>query len=235
MSARSVELRDAVRKARLYLIFTPEVCGAREPLAVLEAVLDHVDIVQVRPKAPDRNAEPARGDHARIQTNARELFDWCSRVLDVVKSRSSSVLVIANDRVDVARSLQDRGLAGVHLGQDDCPVDIARAVLGDDALIGFSTHTHGQVAEASELAVDYLGFGPIFETATKGYARGLGAEAAWIAQQGTELPLFPIGGIGRENVVELAEVGRAAVSSAILAAPDPARAAQELRAWLDGV
>jgi thiamine-phosphate diphosphorylase len=229
MSARTDRLRDA----RLYLIFTPEVCGARDPLAVLEAVLDDVDVVQVRPKARERGLAHDGGDGARVQTNARELFDWCVKVLDVVRAHSSSVLVLANDRVDVARSLQDRSLAGVHLGQDDCPVDIARAVLGDDALIGFSTHSHAQIADASELAVDYLGFGPIFATETKGYERGLGAEAAWIAQQGTALPVFPIGGIARETIGELAEVGRAAVSSAILAAPDPARAARELRGMLE--
>ena len=70
-------------------------------------------------------------------------------------------------------------------------------------------------------------------TRTKGYEHGLGSECCWIASEASPLPLFPIGGIDRSNAQELARVGRAAVSSAILAAPDPARAARELRALLE--
>ncbi|MBI5432112.1 MAG: thiamine phosphate synthase [Planctomycetes bacterium] len=225
--------RERLRDARLYLLFTPDSCAPRDPLDVLASVLDWVDVVQVRPKAPDRGLDPRGGARELVQTHARELFDWCRRVLELVNARERRPLVLANDRVDVARSLLDAGLAGVHLGQEDCPVDLARSVLGDDALIGRSTHSHAQVVEAGELALDYLGFGPVFATATKGYARGLGAEAAWIAQQATPLPIFPIGGIGLSNAVELAEVGRAAVSSAILGAEDAARAARELRQMLE--
>lgn len=225
--------RERLRQARLYLLFTPEVCGARDPLETLAAVLDWVDVVQVRPKAPDRAIDPGGREAPRVQTEARELFEWCRRVLALVESRAHRPLVIANDRVDVARSLGDAGVDGVHLGQEDCPVDVARGLLGPAALIGLSTHSHAQVVESGELAVDYLGFGPIHATPTKGYERGLGAEAAWIAAQATALPLFPIGGIALTNAAELAEVGRAAVSSAILAAADPARAARELRQLLE--
>ena len=81
--------------------------------------------------------------------------------------------------------------------------------------------------------VDYLGFGPIYPTRTKGYERGLGPEAAWVAQSATALPVFPIGGIDATNAADLVPVGRAAVSSAILGADDPARAAREIRALLE--
>lgn len=229
--------RERLRDARLYLLFTPELCGARDPLAVLAAVLDHVDVVQVRPKPADRAPDPRGGDAPLVQTEARALFEWCQRVLALIAGRARRPLVIANDRIDVVRALaesptDEHGIDGVHLGQEDAPVALARELLGPDALIGLSTHTQAQVVEASELAVDYLGFGPIHATATKGYTRGLGPEAAWIAARATPLPLFPIGGIDRTNAGELAEVGRAAVSSAILAADDPARAARELRQLL---
>ena len=89
------------------------------------------------------------------------------------------------------------------------------------------------MALATQLPVDYLGFGPIYPTATRGYERGLGPEAAWVANAGAPCPLFPIGGIGTDNAAELAVVGRAAVSSAVLAAPDPGAAAALLRSMLE--
>jgi thiamine-phosphate pyrophosphorylase len=126
------------------------------------------------------------------------------------------------------------GLDGVHLGADDAPPELARELLGPDVLIGLSTHTAADVARAEELPVDYLGFGPIHATETKGYRQGLGAEAAWIAAQASALPVFPIGGIEPSNAAELAEVGRAAVSRAVLAAEDPGAAARWLVELLAG-
>jgi thiamine-phosphate diphosphorylase len=217
----------------LYLLFTPQVCGARDALGVLAAVLPWIDVVQVRPKAADSGLDArSSGGPALAATSARELFDWTVRVLDVVRARPE-VLVIANDRIDVARSLLEHGCAGVHLGQDDAPPRLARELLGPTAVIGVSTHSMEQVALANEEPADYLGFGPIHATATKGYARGLGAEAAWVAQQASSLPIFPIGGIDATRAGELSGLGRAAVSSAILAADDPAQAARTLRAMLE--
>jgi thiamine-phosphate pyrophosphorylase len=99
-------------------------------------------------------------------------------------------------------------------------------------VIGLSTHDMRQVARAQDEPVNYLGFGPLFPTATKGYEHGLGPDAAWIADTASELPLFPIGGIDATNAAELARVGRAAVSTAILDAEDPGRAASEIRGLL---
>jgi thiamine-phosphate pyrophosphorylase len=215
-------LRDHLSRARLCLLFTPALVRG-EPLEVLESVLDHVDLIQIRAK-PTGSEATASG---------RETYDWTLRVLELVRARGGGTIpVLANDRVDVARSLLDRGCAGVHLGQDDCPPAVARAVLGPGPLIGLSTHHLRQVVLAGDEPVDYLGFGPIHPTATKGYERGLGAEMAWIAAEASELPLFPIGGIGLENAAELERVGRAAVSSAILTVADPVEAARTLRALL---
>jgi thiamine-phosphate pyrophosphorylase len=156
------------------------------------------------------------------------------RVLDLLEARGARhIPVIVNDRVDVAEALRDRGCAGVHLGQDDCPPAIARRRLGPYPLVGLSTHDMTQVVQAGEEAVDFLGFGPIHGTATRGYDRGLGAEPAWIASVATSLPLFAIGGIDATNAAELSRIGRAAVGSAILAAKDPGRAAREIRSLLE--
>ncbi len=221
------DLRARFADARLLLLFTPAACGERDPLALLEAALPSIDIVQVRPKV----LGGAGAAHAPCE--ARATWEWTRRVLDLVRARAQlRVLITVDDRVDVAAALMDEGCAGVHLGQDDCPVGIARNVLGPDALIGLSTHTLQQVADAEDSSADYLGFGPIQATATKGYAAGFGPEAAWIASQASARPVFAIGGITLENVGEIARVGRAAVASAILGADDPARAARELRALL---
>jgi len=217
--------RQRLRDARLMLLFTPSVCGARDPLGVLEAALGHVDIVQVRIKAP-----------GELHSHARDVHDWTVRVLELVEVRADlreRVLVLVDDCVDVAAVLAPRGCAGVHVGQDDLPAADARRLLDRELLVGVSTHDMRQVELAEEAGADYLGFGPVHATATKGYQQGLGAEAAWIAQSSTALPVFPIGGISLENANELAQIGRAAVSAAILAAADPARAARELRALLE--
>ena len=217
------ELRRRLNRARILLLFTPSACGDRDPLAILAEVLGEVDIVQVRPKAPG----------AATPCEARATFDWTVRVLDLVRARPElEVLVMVDDRVDVAAALRTEGCAGVHVGTDDMPVALARELLGPTALIGSSTHTFDDVAAADDESVDYIGFGPVHPTGTKGYASGLGAEAAWIAHTASSKPVFPIGGINLENAHELARVGRAAVAAAILSAPDPARAARELRAIL---
>ncbi|MCZ6596617.1 MAG: thiamine phosphate synthase [Planctomycetota bacterium] len=198
------------------LVFTPEICGeGRDPLAVLAAALPSIDLVQVR-----------------VKSGAADLRRWTLDVLEVVDAMGGRVPVIVNDRVDVAATLIERGVAGVHLGDRDLPVEEARELLGPELLVGLSTHSPADVARAARLPVDYLGFGPIHPTPTKGYERGLGAEAAWVASTGAPCPLFPIGGIDETNASELQPVGRAAVAAAILAADDPARAAASLRELL---
>lgn len=209
--------------ARLMLLFTPELCGpGRDPLAILEEVLAFVDVVQVRVKDGPGGRSTARGVH-----------DWALRVLERVAAAPRAPLVLVNDRVEVAAVLRARGVAGVHLGEDDTPVEIAREALGPDALIGLSTHATAAVARAQTRPVDYLGFGPIHATPTKGYTSGVGAEAAWIASGGSALPVFPIGGISADRAVELAPVGRAAVGSAILGAAHPAETARAIRTALE--
>ncbi len=165
---------------------------------------------------------------------ALETLEWTRRVLALRAEAASDALVLVNDRADVARALAPEGADGLHVGQDDLPPAEARAFLGPELLLGLSTHDARQVARALAAPVDYLGFGPVRPSATKGHAHGLGAEAAWVAADAARpLPVFPIGGIDATVALELAPVGRAAVSSAILAAPDPAAAARALRAALD--
>ena len=228
---RGDDWRERLIDARVMLIFTPEVCGVpstatgtdRGPaLERLEAALEAVDIVQVRPKT-------IGADGLAASIGAREAFEWTSAALDLANNVDEAPVVMVDDRVDVAAALLDQGCAGVHIGADDCPATVARSFLGAEALIGLSTHSTADVVRALDEPVDYLGFGPIHPTGTKGYERGLGPEAAWVAKTGSALPLFAIGGIDSTNVAELGHIGRVAVSSAILGCDDPGRAARELQ------
>ena len=227
------ELRARLGAAELMLIFSPELCGARDPLEVLEALAAEVDVVQVRPKPPAEQSAP--GIAADPACEARATYEWAAAALDLFSGLDASPLLLVNDRVDVALALRERGCAGVHLGQGDLPPQAARDVLGEVPLIGLSTHDVRQVVFAGDHPVDYLGLGPIFASSTKGYERGLGAEVCWVAASGTSLPIFAIGGIQPSNASELERLGRAAISSALLCAADPVGQARALRAGLRGL
>ncbi len=206
------------------LVFTPDLTVSRAPLEALSACLAEIDVVQVRLKPEGRTSGPAP---------ARETFDWTRRVLELCRRLGPDApLVVVNDRVDVAAALEAEGCAGAHVGTEDTPPREARSVLGEAALLGLSTHGARDVADAADEPIDYIGFGPIHPTETRGYARGIGAEAAWIAATASTVPVYPIGGIDAENACELAPVGRAAVGSAILTAADPAAVARSIRASL---
>lgn len=222
------DLRKRLIDARLMWIFTPDPDRPRAAEAALEAALGRVDAIQVRLKLPGRKAGPSP---------AGPLLEWTRKVLALRESLGQGPrqpLVFVNDRPDVARVLAEEGLDGVHLGDRDLTPEAAREYLPDGLLLGLSTHGPEEVLAAQDRPVDYLGFGPVFATATKGYDRGHGPEHAWIAQEGSGLPVFPIGGIDLTNAEQLEEVGRAAVGSAITDAADPAAAADHLRAALGG-
>lgn len=226
--AGGAERRERLGRARLMLVLTPAAARAgADPLAILEQALPWVDAIQVRIKP--------LGKDASAVASARETHDWTLRVLALVRRAASPALVLVDDRVDVARALAAQGVDGVHVGQDDLAPRDVRRLLGDELLIGLSTHDGRDLARAVDEPVDYLGFGPVWSTATKGYRLGKGPETAWVAaSSAAPRPLFPIGGIDATNACDLAPVGRAAVSAAILGAADPAAAAQAIRTALEG-
>ena len=146
-------------------------------------------------------------------------------------ARSAGANVIINDRVDVALAL---GADGVHLGQADMPVAAARRLLGDDAIIGFSTHNLEQVKAALDLPINYLAFGPIFPTQSKRNPDPVaGLDALGIIKSlNSRLPVVAIGGIDKSNVVQVWSAGAdsAAIISAIVA--EPAQIARNVRDFL---
>jgi thiamine-phosphate pyrophosphorylase len=149
-------------------------------------------------------------------------------------ARAAGARLVINDRVDVALAL---GADGVHLGQTDIPVNVARRLLGNRAIIGYSTHNINQAREALNLPIDYLAFGPIFDTKSKrnpDLVAGLDALRSVKAIVG-RVPLVAIGGIDRTNIGEVLMAGAnsAAIISAILS--KPAEISENLRDLLDPV
>ena len=141
----------------------------------------------------------------------------------------TGVPLLINDRVDVALACD---AAGVHLGQEDMPVRLARRLLGPSALIGVSVNTPEEARRAEQEGADYVGAGPAYATATKETALAiLGRDGIALIKRATRLPVVAIGGIGPWNAAEIAGAGAdgVAVVSAILGAPDARRAAEELK------
>jgi thiamine-phosphate pyrophosphorylase len=190
---------------RLYLLFSPELCRSRPWRTLEEALRGGVDLVQWRVKNPDLLG----------YQRCREL---CARY---------SVPLVVND--DVMAAVRGRA-HGAHIGQEDMPTEVARRLLGD-AWLGVSTHDTKQIERAVHGGADYVGFGPCFATATKGYSQGLQPEQIEAAVDNCPVPLFAIGGITPDNAMELIGRGvqRLAVSSAVLQADDPGLAAERFR------
>jgi thiamine-phosphate pyrophosphorylase len=147
-------------------------------------------------------------------------------------ARPSRAIVIVNDRADIAR-LADA--SGVHVGQEDLPPRAVRAVAGDDALVGLSTHTVEQLERALGEPVNYVAIGPVFGTDTKstGYeAIGLERVADAARRSATrKLPLVAIGGITLDRAASVIEAGAASVAviGGLLATGDPEK---QTRAFL---
>jgi thiamine-phosphate pyrophosphorylase len=150
------------------------------------------------------------------------------------KARAAGVLLIVNDRFDLAEL---GGADGVHLGQDDVPPERLPASARERLLVGLSTHTRAQLHEALARPADYLAFGPVFGTASKASAfaaRGLEELAA--CARLCDRPLVAIGGIHAGNVALVRRAGAAAAAliSAVADAVDPAGETRRLQALFEG-
>ncbi|NPA51306.1 MAG: thiamine phosphate synthase [Aquificae bacterium] len=125
-----------------------------------------------------------------------------------------SIPFIINDRIDIALAVD---ATGVHIGQEDIPVEVARRLLGTNKIIGLSTKNLKQVKEANKLPVDYIGFGSIFSTKTKEDVKIAGLEALKKALTLSIQPVVAIGGINHQNIDKVLQTGckNIAVVSAI--------------------
>jgi len=160
----------------------------------------------------------------------KEFYEAAQKALKIARKRN--VKIIINDRVDIALSLK---ADGVHLGQDDLPPEGARKILGDAAIIGFSTHNLEQAARAVKLPINYLAIGPVFTTRTKENPEmTVGLETVKRVREIIgDFPLVAIGGIRAENFREVLAAG--ADSLAIIGdlISDPDEISRKLKMLLD--
>ncbi|MFI5248207.1 MAG: thiamine phosphate synthase [Nitrospirales bacterium] len=197
----------------LYIILDPSICPARSLVEVLTAAAEAgASLFQYRNKT-------ASMKEAYVEALALRQA-----------AAKAGVLFIVNDRCDLALAVN---ADGVHLGQGDLPLNLARKVMGPDKLIGISTHNPDQVREATAGKPDYLGFGPIFKPGSKqDHDPVVGLEGLRAIRPLTSLPVFAIGGIQLEQVREVmrARADGVAVISAILKAADIKHVVKEFHA-----
>jgi thiamine-phosphate pyrophosphorylase len=158
-------------------------------------------------------------------SSARAVFQEMRQMVD--RFASSRVRIIVNDRPDIAAVA---GAGGVHVGQDDVPVEAARHICGNALWVGVSTHNLAQLRDADGTSADYIAVGPIFPTSTKENPDPVvGIEFLRAARQLTRKPLVAIGGITVESAAGVFRSGAdsVAVIRDLLAAPDPAQRARE--------
>ena len=197
---------------RLYAVTDRAWVGRQTlPEQVEAALKGGATCVQLREKELDR---------AAFLEEARTLAALCRRY---------GVPLIINDNVEVALSA---GADGVHVGQDDLTVEQVRRLAGDRLIVGVSAHTVEQALAAQAGGADYLGVGAVFATATKSDAHVLPRETLAEICRAVDIPVVAIGGIGEDNLLQLAGTGvdGAALVSAIFSAPDIEGQCRKLRA-----
>ncbi|MDH6055426.1 thiamine phosphate synthase [Umezakia ovalisporum] len=186
-------------RSQLYLVTSP----SETLFTTIEAALKGgLTLVQYR----DKNAD----DNLRWE-QAMKLRQLC---------HSYGALLIINDRVDLALAVD---ADGVHLGQQDMPIAIARQLLGHQRLIGKSTTNAEEMQKAIAEGADYIGVGPVYETPTKANKPAVGLKYVTHAAQNSSIPWFAIGGIDANNINDVIQAGaeRVAVVRAIIQAEHP--------------
>lgn len=201
------------RIPRLYAIVDAAQMATKSPVFIAEALFSAgVRLIQYRDKT---------GTSRRLFEASRDI---------ALQAKRANALFIVNDRADIARA---SGARGVHLGQEDLPVELARRVLRRDQWVGISTHTLSQISQAEFSSADYVAFGPIFATRSKERPDPVvGLEGLCQARALTRKPLVAIGGITLANAPAVIEAGAdsVAVIHDLLAAEDiGARAREFLR------
>jgi len=200
----------------VYLVTQSSLSKDRSTREIVQAAIDGgVDVVQLREK--DLSAR----DRYELGRDLREM------------TREAGVPLIVNDRVDIAGAID---ADGVHLGDADLPVEVARESLGEDAIVGRSVSFREGAHEAQRAGADYLGVGAIYATGSKGdideeeYAIGLDRLESIV--EAVDIPVVGIGGVDASNAGDVAAAGAdgVAVITAITGAADPESATRRLGA-----
>jgi thiamine-phosphate pyrophosphorylase len=195
--------RKLLQESRLYVIIDKEALKRVRPLInaagnIMEA---GADVIQYRDKISDKET---------VLENALLL----RKIL-----KNSKTLFIVNDYLDIAKITDSDG---IHLGQDDLPIELARRILGKDKIIGISCHNLKEAVSAQNKGADYISMGPVFATLTKPNLKPLGLGLINEAAKIIRIPFFAIGGINKSNISEVLTFGakRVAVCRAVCQAKD---------------
>jgi len=206
---------SALSECRLYGIIDLDYAEGRDAARIVEQMIEGgVDLIQLRGK----------------NKSIDELADLATELHEL--SAKSSTPLIVNDHAEIARRVP---LEGVHVGQDDDPIEIVRQKVARDILVGKSTHSIEQARAAEGEGADYIGFGPIFKTPTKPDYTPIGLENIRCVHAEVNLPIFCIGGINIDNLQSVIDAGakRVVMVSALLKAHnivDYARCATDMLA-----
>jgi thiamine-phosphate pyrophosphorylase len=195
----------------LYLVTDRRLSLGRSLLDVIKPAVDGgVTAVQLREKEVD----------------SREFYREALGIKEYLDDRD--IPLIINDRVDIALAID---AAGVHLGLEDLPIDVARNILGPGKIIGASVFTPDEAVQAESMGADYLGLSPIFVTSTKPeLVNQIGVEGIGPIRRATRLPLIGIGSMNEANAFSVIRAGLdgVAVVSAICCKPDVRAAAEKI-------
>lgn len=212
-------LQSLVSKERklnfdLYVITDPDAGRGRSHEQIVKAVIaSGVKIVQLRDKGAGR----------------KQYFSHAKKIARITKD--AGVAFIINDYVDICRAVD---ADGVHLGQDDLPVSVARSILGEEKIIGVSTHSLKQAIKAKRDGADYISVGPIYPTPSKEGMLPVGVSLLKKVKQKVKIPIVAIGGINESNIynVRKAGVGRVGVIRAVVSADNITSTTKRLRSRL---
>ncbi|TCK98754.1 thiamine-phosphate diphosphorylase [Natranaerovirga hydrolytica] len=172
----------------LYGITAEEYSNGKDNVTVVKEMLDAgIKIIQYREKEKEMG----------------EKYRQCVAIGKLAKE--AGALFIVNDHMDIAVAVE---ADGVHIGQDDIPIDMARKLVGEDMIIGLSTHSPEQGKEAIKKGADYIGVGPIFKTFTKkNVCDPVGLEYLEYVVNNLSIPYVAIGGIKEHNIKEVSDKG----------------------------
>lgn len=158
--------------------------------------------------------------------SAADIYSYATRLRELTLQYDAKLLI--NDRLDIAEAVS---ADGVQLGISTLPIDIARRQLGNDAIIGVSTHSLQEALAAQSKGASFVTYGPVFHTPSKAiYGEPMGTEALQAICRSVSIPVFALGGIKARNLPQITHSGMygVAVISALMAAPSPSTAFQEL-------
>lgn len=193
---------------KLYLVTDRDVLEGRDLIqSVEDAIKGGTTIVQLREK----------------NCSSLDFYELALKVKEV--TLKYGVPLVINDRLDIALAIKAEGL---HIGQEDLPLTVAREIVGKDMIIGVSATTLEEALLAQEQGADYVGIGSVYPTSTKLDAKSVSLEQLHVIREVISIPIVGIGGINEENVTELmkTKIDGVAIVSAILGKEDIKGAAE---------